>query len=317
MAQVALQTHEIAVPHGMHAVHFYERDEDLVEAVVPYLAESLRAGGAGLVIATEAHRRAVERELEGMALEPETLRRDGSLVMLDAAETMSSFMPDGQVDCDAFHRVIGSTVRAAGAGSRPVHAFGEMVAVLWDAGDVLAAIELEKLWNELGCELPFSLLCGYPSASVAGPQHAEALEHVCQLHSAVLSPPQSARADLEVFADFAPEPDTPAAARRLVTETMLERGHHRGVVADAQLVVSELVTNAIVHAKTGLSVKVRCGDSSVRIGVRDGSSTAPFVRDPGPAATFGRGMRLVETLSRDWGVDPAGAGKVVWAELQA
>ena len=79
-------------------------------------------------------------------------------------------------------------MRDAAASGRRVRAYGEMVALLWDAGDVLGAIELETLWHELGRELSFSLFCSYPASSVSGPEHAQALHQVCHLHSAVLRP---------------------------------------------------------------------------------------------------------------------------------
>ena len=80
-------------------------------------------------------------------------------------------------------------MRRAAATGRPVRAYGEMVALLWEHGDVLAAIELEELWNDLGRELDFSLLCAYRSASVQGDEHAQALEQVRLLHSSELPGP--------------------------------------------------------------------------------------------------------------------------------
>jgi anti-sigma regulatory factor (Ser/Thr protein kinase) len=313
---VTVQAADIEVESGAHAVHFYDRDDELAAAVGRYLIDGLTGGGVGIVIATEAHRGAFAAQLENAGLDAVKLERANRLVRLDAAETMSSFMPGGLIDREAFHRVIGSIVRSAIATGRPVWAFGEMVAVLWDAGDVLAAIELEKLWNELGQELPFSLLCGYPTASVAGSEHAEALGEVCHLHSAVLNaPPAQASPVGGASAEFLPDREAPAGARRLVAETLSACGHNGDLLADAELVVSELATNAIIHAKSTFSVDVSCQNSTVRISVRDGSSLPPTVRDAGPTAGFGRGMRLVDMLSDAWGVDTTATGKVIWAEL--
>jgi anti-sigma regulatory factor (Ser/Thr protein kinase) len=297
-------------------VQFYERDDELAAAVGRYLVDGLRREGVGVVIATDPHRRAFATELEAAGFDTESLRGAGKLVMLDAAETMSRFMPGGAIDREAFHHVIGSAMRSAVATGGRVLAFGEMVALLWDAGDVLAAIELEKLWNELADEFTFSLLCGYPSASVAAPQHAEALREVCHLHSSVLNGPAESAASGEISAEFLPEPDAPAAARRLVADALFERGRNGEFLGDAEVVVSELATNAVVHAKSLFSLAVRFEDSTVRISVGDGSPVPPIVRDAGPTAGFGRGMRLVDTLCSDWGVDLAGGGKVVWAELR-
>lgn len=111
----------------------------------------------------------------------------GRFVALDAAETMAAFMLDGQIDREAFRELVGGLLCTARESGRSVRAYGEMVALLWDAGDVLAAIELERLWNELGRKLQFSLFCSYPVACVSRSEHAEALHEVCHLHSCVLN----------------------------------------------------------------------------------------------------------------------------------
>jgi len=68
---------------------------------------------------------------------------------------------------------------------REVRAYGEMVALLWDAGDVLGAIELEKLWNELARDLNFSLWCAHHGHSLAVHEHADELHEVWRLCSKV------------------------------------------------------------------------------------------------------------------------------------
>ncbi len=162
-------------------------------------------------------------------------------VALDAAEVMSRFIHAGRIDPDAFRDAIGGVVRAAQQGGRRVRAYGEMVALLWDAGDVLGAIELEKLWNELGRELQFALWCGYHIHSAAGQEHADALHQVCHLHTAVID---------EASAHFRAGPDAPFAARRFVTGLLARRPYAGRVVDDdVQLVVSELATNAVIHAR--------------------------------------------------------------------
>ena len=80
-------------------------------------------------------------------------------------------------------------IRPAAEAGKPVHVFGEMVSLLWDAGLVGAVIELEAMWNELGSQYPFSLLCAYPAQAVGGEQHQEALAEVCRAHAAVLGQP--------------------------------------------------------------------------------------------------------------------------------
>jgi anti-sigma regulatory factor (Ser/Thr protein kinase) len=182
-----------------------------------------------------------------------------------------------------------------------------MVALLWDAGDVLGAIELEKLWNELGGELHFALWCGYHIHSAAGEEHADALHQVCHLHTAVID---------DASARFGAGPDAPLAARRFV-KGLLARRPYAGRVdgEDVELVVSELATNAVMHAGTPFSVSVRYDGSVVRISVHDSSTLEPIIRNPAPDAPSGRGLRLVSSVTRDWGIEPGPDGKTVWAEL--
>jgi anti-sigma regulatory factor (Ser/Thr protein kinase) len=103
-------------------------------------------------------------------------------------------------------------------------------------------------------------------------------------------------------------------ARRFVGQTLRSWGCD-DIVADAELLVSELVTNAILHARSPATVTVDRGNGSIRVAVCDGSSAQPRVRDYGPKAVTGRGMLLVDRISERWGVDIDGSGKCVWFEV--
>src|SRR5271156_79171 len=83
--------------------------------------------------------------------------------------------------------------------------------------------ELETLWNDLRRELPFSLFCAYPATSVSGPEYAQALHEVCDLHSSLVR--FSTEAD--VAAEFAADRRSPGRARRLVVAALLQWGHER------------------------------------------------------------------------------------------
>jgi anti-sigma regulatory factor (Ser/Thr protein kinase) len=306
-----LELEDIAVGAHDHVVRFYERDSELSEAAGRYLIEGARAGEVVIVVATEAHRRAFEAELTAAGIDPAESRRSGTLVWLDAAGTMARFITEDHIDRDAFDRVIGALVRQAHGSGRPVRVFGEMVSLLWDAGQVLTAIELEKLWNELRRALRFSLLCAYRSESVSGSEHAESLAQVCHLHSSVLRSTES-----EVSGRFPAEHDAPGEARRLVAHALGRWGHSGALSDDAQLVVTELATNAVLHAGSEFSVLARAEDTGVWISVQDSSPLAPTVRDEGLLGTSGRGLRLVAAVAVDWGVELTAEGKTVWAKLQ-
>lgn len=68
-----------------------------------------------------------------------------------------------------------------------------MVSLLWDAGLIDAAVELEVLWNELGVQYPFSLLCAYSAQPAAYAHQLDALTEVCHAHTQVTgAPPEAA-----------------------------------------------------------------------------------------------------------------------------
>jgi len=87
---------------------------------------------------------------------------------------------------------------------------------------------------------------------------------------------------------------------------------HREV---AVLLASETVTNAVLHGKGHVAVRVVCDGGRIRIEVDDASDQPAVVREPGTAATSGRGMGLVARLADRWGNTPGERGKTVWFEL--
>ncbi len=108
---------------------------------------------------------------------------------------------------------------------------------------------------------------------------------------------------------------SPAVARRFVTDT-LQSWCVEKVTDDACLIVSELVENAILHGRSAARLRVELRRGLLTLAVRDASSTPPSRLEPGSAAAGGRGIFLVEALSKAWGSAPTwNGGKVVWAVL--
>ncbi len=168
-----------------HVVQFYGADDELAVTVGGYLADGIRSGDGILVVATAPHRRAFAATLARAGIDPARERDAGRLLMEDAAELLDRFLAGGVLDHERFQSVAAGLILRAAAGGRPVRIYAEMVAVLWDAGQVGLAVELEELWNGLGALLPFALLCAYPSRLMNGPEAADAVREVCLLHSAV------------------------------------------------------------------------------------------------------------------------------------
>ncbi|WP_298990581.1 ATP-binding protein [uncultured Pseudokineococcus sp.] len=108
-------------------------------------------------------------------------------------------------------------------------------------------------------------------------------------------------------------------ARRVVVGCCGGAGWHEDVADVAELLVSELVTNALVHGGGAASMAVVVAPGGVRVEVADDlpDELEPVVRPASASATGGRGLALVEALATAWGVRRAPGGKVVWFHLDA
>jgi anti-sigma regulatory factor (Ser/Thr protein kinase)/GAF domain-containing protein len=130
---------------------------------------------------------------------------------------------------------------------------------------------------------------------------------------------------LVASAAYQPEPKAAAAARRFVRDTLqawvvtgAADGH--GLVDDAVLLTSELVTNAVVHAGTPVQVTCRLADGAVEVVVSDGhpGRLVPEAPEPDPVPserTGGRGLLLPAALASAWGVAYGRVSKAVWFRL--
>ena len=103
-------------------------------------------------------------------------------------------------------------------------------------------------------------------------------------------------------------------ARRHLSEQLSAAGFD-SVLDIGALLVSELVTNAVLHARTEIRLRMQLSDSTVRVEVIDSNPAPPRPRPADEDAVTGRGLLLIDQWSTRWGVDPAPPGKVVWFEL--
>jgi serine phosphatase RsbU (regulator of sigma subunit) len=111
-----------------------------------------------------------------------------------------------------------------------------------------------------------------------------------------------------------PEADAVPRARRFAASTL--RAEPRNIVEDAELVVTELVTNALLHGNAPVTLRLLWAPDRIRVEVEDLGRGMPVLIRQSPDSLTGRGLRLVAALSSGWGVETGSAGgKVVWAEL--
>lgn len=173
-------------PSG-HIVQFYDSDEYLLNTLTGFVRAGLAAHDGCIVIATKAHRAALERRLAGE--EPVRFaiaHAEDAYLALDARETLAQFMVNGTLVPQRFREVIGGAIARAGRNGRSVRAYGEMVTLLWLDGNSTGAIQLEELWNDLRESSAFTLCCGYPMKAFEGEAYAASFAEICHRHTHVI-----------------------------------------------------------------------------------------------------------------------------------
>jgi hypothetical protein len=137
-------------------VHFYEEDAEFLDSVSEYVGSALGAGGACILIATRAHRRGIADRLTAWGMDLKVVSHNNRYITLDAEETLARFMVDGWPDEMLFQNAVELEMLRAKSGlvgrAGSIVAFGEMVVLLWKAGNCEAAIHLERLWNALAVQ---------------------------------------------------------------------------------------------------------------------------------------------------------------------
>lgn len=178
-----------------HVVQLYENEEALLSLLEDFVAGGMSVGDAVILIATGEHLAAMGGRLANHGLDVGALCASNQYLPLDAEKVMAGFMVDGWPDERLFAEAITEMFDRARKGSRPVRAFGEMVALLWARGNGGATVRLEQLWNAFSEREAFSLLCAYPREAFCE-DAAGALSSICRAHSRMISNSGEPRFDL-------------------------------------------------------------------------------------------------------------------------
>ena len=298
-----------------HVVHFYEEDASLIQTVTGFLGSRLAAGGSAIVISTDEHCRAFRLALGEVGIDVAAAEARGRYIELDAEETLNLLMGDDGPDADHFNGTIGGALDRVTSAGQPVAAFGEMVSILWGGGRPADAIELERLWGRLGRTRPFALFCGYRQAMFGS--DAAGIESICAHHDLRLPIPQ-----VEVIDDeracrrFEPTLFAATAARRFGTSTLAAWGLEQ-LRDQVELAVSEMTTNAILHARSRFTVELTRHPDWIQLSVSDAglSMTSDSHSMAEESATGGRGIPLVNAIASRWGIDLRESGKTIWADF--
>jgi DNA-binding NarL/FixJ family response regulator len=174
-----------------HQAGFYSTDQFLLDDLTQFVGNALKVGNAAVVVATESHRHSLLPRLQAYGLDIGAAIEQGSYIALDAADTLSTLMLNEMPDAGRLFKFLGNLiVTAAGATRREqsrVAIFGECVHLLWAQGNVEAAIQFERLGNQLVKAHPIDILCGYSVGSVRAGMDGDIFQRIRAEHSAVNS----------------------------------------------------------------------------------------------------------------------------------
>ena len=145
--------------------------------------------------------------------------RLGCLFTTDTNAVLAACMTSHGVERSAFRRVVGGPIVEATRAGRPVVVYGDMVACLWDLGQVPAAVEIEGLWAELNTEVAFTRFCAYPSQLTGSGEGSAVLRRLYDLNaedSALNAPGRDGPStdEIQVAAEFSAGWSAPGTARR-------------------------------------------------------------------------------------------------------
>jgi signal transduction histidine kinase len=188
-----------------HVVQFYEGDAELCRVLTDFAAAGLEAGEAVIVIAEAPHREELAGRMRERGFDVEQAVGAGHLVLLDARETLATFMVGGMPSWDRFATGLRDLLARAAAAGRRARVYGEMVDLLWREGNQRAAIRLEEMGNELGRTGPTAILCGYSMDGFVKASDAAGFDRICEVHTDV-GP---------IGDDLAASPDAGASPREL------------------------------------------------------------------------------------------------------
>jgi DNA-binding NarL/FixJ family response regulator len=174
-----------------HEVQFYSDDECFLDSFTQFIGASLNAGNAVIVVATESHRNDLLLRLHAHGLDISAAIEQRRYIALDASETASVVMVNDLPDPDKFFQVtrdlITETAKAANVKPACIAACGEIAPLLWQQGKAQAAIQLERLWDEIAKSYGLNVLCAYSLVSFQGGVGSYIFEKLCSEHSAFYS----------------------------------------------------------------------------------------------------------------------------------
>ena len=173
-----------------HSAGFYSDDSRLLDDASQFVGKAVMAGDNAIVIATEAHRERLLLRLQVRGLDMDAAIRQKRYAALDVRDALQAFMVDGSPDRTLFLTLLGDLLNAAAEGTtsgRRVVLFGECADMLCTQGNEEAALQLEKLGNQIAMEYNVDVLCGYSQQSLQRRASSHIFETICAAHTAYYS----------------------------------------------------------------------------------------------------------------------------------
>jgi CheY-like chemotaxis protein len=174
-----------------HEVAFYGDDESFLIRCSRFIGAALADGDAAIAILTPSHHNRLHKKLESDGCDVAEARKQGRYLAMGPADLLSIFLVNGQPDAARFLKaggdLIATALKAATRKHPRVAVCGECPAVLHAEGKAEAAVEMERLWNELASMYNVDSLCGYPIERFHGEEQGPIFQRICAEHSAVYS----------------------------------------------------------------------------------------------------------------------------------
>lgn len=176
---------------SVHAVASYHHDASFVDDFTRFIEAALKMGIPVIVIATESHRNTLLRGLRARGWDMDAAIQGGRYISLDTGDTLSKFMVNDWPDAGRLWKVVDELIREATKamqGTYPkVAVCGECAPTLWAQGKAEAAIEVERLWEEIAKSYNVEILCGYLTGDFPSLENNPIFERICAVHSVAYS----------------------------------------------------------------------------------------------------------------------------------
>jgi DNA-binding NarL/FixJ family response regulator len=179
------------VAGSRHAVQFHANESHFLDEVSQLVRATLLSGEQVVLVSSEATRLGVAQRLQGRQMNLAVLAEREQYVAMDSALALSHVMHEGRPDKERVAEMIhGLDLLRQAVPNRPrgrLTIVGDMSASLCRNGDFEAALELERIWDDLTRALPFFTVCCYPIDCLENSEALNLLSNVCAAHSAVTS----------------------------------------------------------------------------------------------------------------------------------